>query len=73
MKDKFILIKYNLKERARNADIGTFNKYVNGELSLQDCKYLWSKHNKVDYEEFLLISDELFKEWLASIGYKYEE
>lgn len=70
MKDKFILIRYNLKERARSSDVTTFNKYVNHEISLQDCKYLWSRHNKVDYEDFLLISDDLFKEWLESIGYK---
>lgn len=70
MKDKFVLIRYNLKTKAASADVTTFNKYVNGEISLQDCKYLWSRHNKVDFIDFRLISDDLFKEWLESLGYR---
>ena len=68
--NKFILITYNLKERARTADVTTFNKYAEHQISLADCKYLWAKHNRVDYEDFQLISDELFKEWLSTIGYR---
>ena len=64
------LITYNLKSKAVNYDISIFNKYYDGELSLQDCKYLWAKHNRVCFDDYEKISDELFKEWLDSLGYK---
>lgn len=66
------LITYNLKEKARQKDMNDFKKYVNGEYTIQDLKYRWTKNNKVAFKDYELISDELFESWINSLGW-YKE
>ena len=62
-------IQYLLKSRACNYDMAFFRKYVNGDISLQKCKEAFIKYNKVSSEDADKLTDKLFIEWLASIGW----
>ena len=64
------LIVSNLKKSKREDDVTTFKKYAEGEIEIPDAKYLWKVHNRVDFDEYSKISNEAFKEWLDSLGWK---
>ena len=59
-------------DTAVRRDIRAFKEYSEGIISLDDCKWRWKCNNGVEYEYFIKISDEEFKEWLASIGWVSE-
>lgn len=50
-------------------DCMAFNKYANSEIDLAECKKLFFRNNKVDYKRAEQITDEMFIEWLDTLGY----
>lgn len=62
-------IQYLLKSRAANYDLSNFRKYAKGEITLEECKKRFALYNKVDEETMKKFRDDLFVEWLASLGW----
>lgn len=65
------LIQKNLKssKKATDRDIELFNKYYNGELTLDGVRYLWKLNNEVSYTDYEKINLKQFQEWLNSLGW----
>lgn len=47
-----------------------FDRWQKGNLKTDDCKYLFKNNNKIPMEDFEKIDDELFVNWLNSLGYE---
>lgn len=56
---------------ASSHDQKAFNKYSKGEMTLEECKSRFFYNNGIKSEkERSIITDELFIEWLGTIGFR---
>lgn len=59
---------------AVNMDCLMFNKYVNGEIDLKECRDRFFYNNNIKNEEHKeMIPLEVFKKWIETLGYRRAE
>lgn len=62
-----VMVRY-LKRSARNKDTKIFNQYMCGEITAKECIAQFRNNNGIT-ERLVIIEDE-FVEWLATLGYR---
>lgn len=58
------------KGRAANLDSTIFKKWANGNISTEECKQQFFENNKTKDEFRSKVNDNLFIEWLSSLGWR---
>ena len=65
-------ITQNLKRghEVADRDKAIFNDYIHGVITLGICKERFKKNNRIVDKQYERISDEMFVNWLRSLGWK---